>query len=130
MQVKSSIPRANMATTTNRRVPVPTNRSTSYRNRTKSRGPTASKVVPKVQKKPEPVVDTRTPEEVDRDYKAMCARFDAACEKFENTYKAKVNELREALGLPQSDNQEEIKTIALETLEIGSDKVMQGGVEI
>ena len=76
MQVKgkSSIPvpranRANMAATTNRRVPVPTNQSSSYQNRTKSKGPAASKVAPKkVTKKEEPVVDTRTPEEIDRDY--------------------------------------------------------------
>ena len=96
-RTKPSIPRANLATTATKRVPVPSNRSTSNRNR----GVAISKVAPKKETAaaPKVEVDTRTAEEVDRSYKDTLARYLAAKESYERSYKRKMNELQEAFGL-------------------------------
>ena len=113
---KQTAPRGRSNLTTNRRVPVPTNRNVSV-NRTKA---PASKSVRPVAAKPaaapkpeEPKVDTRTAEEIDRSYKEKLARFNAAKNGFQEAMDKKVKELKEHFGVrdaPQKDSEEDNKS--------------------
>ena len=89
--------RSNLTNEQRGRVPVPSNRSTSQR-----RNGAAAKKPAKAPEKVEPKVDTRTAEEVDRDYKATLARFMAAKNDFEDSYKRKVEEIRKACGIEEA----------------------------
>ena len=53
-------------------------------------------------KEPEPVVDTRTPEEVDRDYKKRVAMFMKAKDDFNKVFDDKVSEFKEFYNVEES----------------------------